>query len=65
LKAGDIVTISGSPSRREPEKLMLGRDLTKQSDNSYVPLNIASRSSLRDQDTTPWPRALPGRGSRQ
>src|SRR5688572_27601124 len=44
LKAGDIVTIAGSPSRREPEKLMLGRDLTKQKDNSYIPLNIASRS---------------------
>jgi hypothetical protein len=44
LKSGDIVTISGSPSRREPEKLMLGRDLTKQSDSSYVPLNITSRS---------------------
>ena len=44
LKVGDIVTIAGSPSRREPDKLMLGRDLTKQKDNSYVPLNIASRS---------------------
>ena len=46
LKVGDIVTIAGSPSRREPEKLMLGRDMTKQKDNSYVPLNIASRSIL-------------------
>jgi hypothetical protein len=44
LKVGDIVTIAGSPSRREPEKLMLGRDLTKQKDNAYVPLNIGSRS---------------------
>lgn len=44
LKVGDIVTIAGSPSRREPEKLMLGRDLTRQKDNAYVPLNIASRS---------------------
>jgi len=44
LKVGDIVTIAGSPSRKEPEKLMLGRDLTKQKDNSYIPLNIASRS---------------------
>ena len=44
LKIGDIVTIAGSPSRREPDKLMLGRDLTKQKDGSYVPLNIASRS---------------------
>src|SRR5688572_17944564 len=44
LKVGDIVTIAGSPSRREPDKLILGRDLTKQKDNAYVPLNIASRS---------------------
>ena len=44
LKIGDIVTIAGSPSRREPDKLMLGRDLTKEKDKSYVPLNIASRS---------------------
>jgi hypothetical protein len=44
LKAGDIVTVSGSPSRRDPDKFMLGRDLTKQKDSSYVPLNIASRS---------------------
>ena len=46
LKVGDIVTITGSPSRRDPDKFMLGRDLTKQKDNSYVPLNIASRSIL-------------------
>jgi len=46
LKAGDIVTISGSPSKRDPDKFMIGRDLTKQKDNSYIPLNIASRSIL-------------------
>jgi hypothetical protein len=46
LKVGDIVTISGSPSRRDPDKFMLGRDLTKQKDSSYVPLNITSRSIL-------------------
>jgi hypothetical protein len=44
LKVGDIVTIAGSPSRRDPDKFMLGRDLTKQKDSSYVPLNIASRT---------------------
>jgi hypothetical protein len=44
LKIGDVVTIAGSPSRREPEKLMLGRDLTRQKDSAYIPLNIASRS---------------------
>ena len=46
LKVGDIVTIAGSPSRRDPDKFMLGRDLTKQKDSSYVPLNIASRSII-------------------
>jgi hypothetical protein len=46
LKIGDIVTIAGSPSRRDPDKFMIGRDLTKQKDNSYVPLNIASRSII-------------------
>lgn len=46
LKIGDIVTIAGSPSRRDPDKFMLGRDMTKQKDSSYVPLNIASRSIL-------------------
>jgi hypothetical protein len=46
LKVGDIVTIAGRPSRREPDKFMLGRDLTRQKDNAYVPLNIASRSIL-------------------
>jgi hypothetical protein len=46
LKVGDIVTIAGSPSRRDPDKFMIGRDLTKQKDNSYVPLNIASRSII-------------------
>ena len=44
LKVGDIVTIVGAPSRRDPDKFMLGRDMTKQKDGSYVPLNIASRS---------------------
>ena len=44
LKVGEIVTIAGSPSRREPDKLMLGRDLTKQKDNAYLPLNIGSQS---------------------
>lgn len=46
LKVGDIVTIAGSPSRRDPDKFMLGRDLTKEKDKSYVPLNIASRSII-------------------
>ena len=43
VKVGEVVTITGSPSRNNPDKLMLGRDLVK-SDGSYIPLNIASRS---------------------
>ena len=43
LKVGDVVTIVGNPARRNPDTLMLGRDLYK-SDGTYLPLNIASRS---------------------
>jgi hypothetical protein len=43
VKVGDIVTITGNPSRNSPDKEMLGKDLVK-SDGSYIPLNIASRS---------------------
>lgn len=43
VKVGEIVTITGNPGRREPDKLLLGRDLFKR-DGSYVPLNIASKS---------------------
>jgi hypothetical protein len=50
LKIGETVTIVGSPSRREPDKLMLGRDLTKKKDGAYVPLNIASRSVYQTKD---------------
>jgi Family of unknown function (DUF6152) len=40
---GDVVTIAGNPSRNNPDKLMLGKDLYKK-DGTYYPLNIASRS---------------------
>jgi hypothetical protein len=43
IAVGDLVTIVGNPGRREPEKLMLGRDLFKR-DGTYYPLNISSRS---------------------
>src|SRR5262245_40440885 len=43
VRAGDVVTISGNPSRNNPDKLILGKDLFK-SDGTYYPLNIASRS---------------------
>src|SRR5437660_117114 len=43
LAIGEVVTVVGNPARKDPDKLMLGKDLYKQ-DGSYVPLNIASRS---------------------
>jgi uncharacterized protein DUF6152 len=43
LAVGDVVTISGNPGRNNPDKLMLGRDLTKR-DGTYIPLNIGSKS---------------------
>jgi hypothetical protein len=43
IAVGDLVTVVGNPGRREPEKLMLGRDLFKR-DGTYFPLNISSRS---------------------
>ena len=43
VKVGEIVTISGNPGRREPDRLLLGRDLFK-TDGAYVPLNISSKS---------------------
>lgn len=44
IKIGDVVTIVGNPSRRNPETAMLGRDLHKR-DGTYLPLNIASKSA--------------------
>jgi len=43
VAVGDVVTISGNPSRTTPDKSMLGKDLYKK-DGTYYPLNIASRS---------------------
>ena len=43
LKVGDLVTISGNPNRTNPTS-MLGRDLYKKPDGTYVPLNISSKS---------------------
>jgi len=43
LKVGDIVTISGNPNRTNPAS-MLGRDLYKKPEGTYVPLNISSKS---------------------
>jgi hypothetical protein len=43
VTVGEVVTIVGNPGRRNPDTLLLGRDLHKR-DGTYVPLNIASRS---------------------
>jgi hypothetical protein len=43
VAAGDFVTIVGNPGRRNPDELMLGRELFKE-DGTYFPLNIGSRS---------------------
>lgn len=43
LKVGDVVQISGNPNRTNPTA-MIGRDLYKKPDGTYVPLNIASKS---------------------
>ena len=44
VSEGDIVTVVGNPGRRQPESLLLGRELYKQ-DGTYYPLNISSRSA--------------------
>lgn len=52
LKAGDIVTIVGNPSRTKGEGNILGLDLYKL-DGTYLPLNIASRSVYEVTNTPP------------
>jgi hypothetical protein len=43
IAVGEVVTVVGNPGRRNPDTLMLGRELYKQ-DGTYYPLNITSRS---------------------
>jgi hypothetical protein len=50
LKVGDLVTITGNPSRTD-DKAILGKDLFKK-DGTYYPLNIASRSVYNSKDAT-------------
>lgn len=49
VAVGDVVTVSGNPGRRNPETLMLGRELYKE-DGSYYPLNISSRSIYEESE---------------
>src|SRR5690606_28580413 len=51
VKVGEVVTVTGNPDRRNPDKFVLGIDLEKQ-DGSYVPLNISSRSVYRGRTDT-------------
>jgi hypothetical protein len=44
LKVGEAVTVTGNPGRLAPDREMLGKDLYKKSDGSYLPLFIGSRS---------------------
>jgi hypothetical protein len=44
LKIGEAVTISGNPARLNPGEHMIGKDLYKKADGSYLPLYIGSRS---------------------
>ena len=44
VAVGDVVTIVGNPGRRNPDSLVLGRELYKE-DGSYYPLNISSKSN--------------------
>lgn len=49
VKVGDVVTVHGNPGRRDPDGLLLGRELYKQ-DGTYLPLNISSRATNQQSD---------------
>jgi Family of unknown function (DUF6152) len=44
VKVGDVVSVVGNPAKRNPDGLMLGRELYT-ADGTYFPLNISSRSA--------------------
>jgi hypothetical protein len=48
LKVGELVTISGNPARRNAAQ-MLGKDLYKKADGSYLPLFIGSKSIIESK----------------
>jgi hypothetical protein len=45
VKIGDVVTIAGNPGKRDPQGLLLGKELFKE-DGTYLPLNISSRTAV-------------------
>jgi hypothetical protein len=49
VAVGDVVSVHGNPGRRNPESLLLGRELYK-ADGSYYPLNISSRAINQQTD---------------
>jgi hypothetical protein len=49
VKVGDVVTVHGNPGRRNPDAMLLGRELYK-ADGSYFPLNISSRATNAQSD---------------
>jgi hypothetical protein len=44
LKVGELVTVTGNPARSNPDAHMLGKDLYKKADGSFLPLYIGSKS---------------------
>jgi hypothetical protein len=44
LKVGEVVTVTGNPARSNPDLHMLGKDLYKKADGSFLPLYIGSKS---------------------
>src|SRR5690606_13496085 len=49
VKVGDVVAVVGNPGRRDPESLLLGRELYKE-DGTYYPLNISSRDTYKQTE---------------
>lgn len=49
VKVGDVVSVHGNPGRRDPDGLLLGRELFK-ADGTYYPLNISSRATSQQTD---------------
>jgi hypothetical protein len=44
LKVGQLVTVTGNPARQNPDAHMLGKDLYRLPERTYVPLYIGSKS---------------------
>jgi hypothetical protein len=44
LKVGELVTVTGNPAKENPDTHMLGKDLYKKADGSFLPLFIGSKS---------------------